>query len=152
MLVLVGTGILGVQLFLFYRDRQDSIGPHNLPLLNASVLATVYWLLPFLLAVLSGFGAFWRRPLAYAGLLFVHLTWGLSPFLYLLLAGLLRTPSPRAIVLEQWGSVGLMAGAVYLLTRPAVRAHFALQHLRGSQLYRYPLLASLGYVTLGFLL
>jgi hypothetical protein len=151
MLVLVGTGILSVQLFLFYRDHQESIGPHDLPLLDASVLATVYWLLPFLLAVLSGFGAFWRRPLAYAGLLVVHLTWGLSPFLFLLLAWLLRTPSHRAVVLEQWGSVGLMAGVSFLLTRPAVRAHFALQHRRESQLYRYPILASLGYVALSFL-
>ena len=151
-LVLVGTGILSAQIFLFYRDRQESIGPYDLPLLNASVLATVYWFLPFLLAVLSGFGAFWRRPLAYAGLLFVHLTWGLSPFFFLLLAWLLRTPSPRAVVFEQWGSVGLMAGALFWLTRPAVRAHFSLQHLRESQLYRYPILASLVYVALSFLL
>ena len=151
-LVLVGTGILSVQLLLFYRDHQESVGPHNLPLLDARVLGMIYWLLPFLLAVFSAIGAFWRRPLAYAGLLFVHLTWGLSPFLYLLLAWLMRTPSPRAVVLEQWGSVGLMAGALFWLTRPAVRAHFALQHRRESQLYRYPILASLGYVALSFLL
>ena len=149
---LVGTGLLSVQLLLFYRDHQESIGPHNLPLLDATVLATAYWLLPFLLAGCSALGAFWRRPLAYAGLLFVHLAWCLGPLLYLLLAWLLRTPSPRAVVFEQWGSVGLMAGAVYLLTRPAVRAHFALQHLRERQLYRYPLLAALGYIAFSFLL
>jgi hypothetical protein len=152
MLALVGTAILGVQVFRFYQDQQDSIGPHHLPLLNARVLAAVYWLLPFLLAVLSAFGAFWRRPLAYAGLLVAHLTWGLSPLLFLLLAWLLRTPSPRAVVLEQWGSVGLMAGAVYLLTRPSVRAYFALEHHQGRPLCRFPVLASLGYVALGFLL
>ncbi|HEX8660051.1 MAG TPA: hypothetical protein VF690_21080 [Hymenobacter sp.] len=151
-LVLVGTGILGVQIPLFYRDHPESIGPHSLPLLNATVLAMAYWFLPFLLAVLSAFGAFWRRPLAYAGLLFVHLTWGLSPFLFLLLAWLLRTPSPRAVVHEQWGSVGLMAGALFLLTRPAVRAHFARQLLRESQLYCSLMLAALGYVALSFLL
>ena len=152
LLVLVGSGILSVQLLMFYRDHQESIGPHNLPLLDSRVLATAFWLLPFLLAVFSALGAFWRHPLAYAGLLFVHLAWCLGPFLYLLLAWLLRTPSPRAVVLEQWGSVGLMAGAVYLLTRPAVRAHFVLQHLRERQLYRYPLLASLGYIAFSFLL
>lgn len=152
LVAVVGTGVFCLQIHLFYRYHPDSVGPHPLPLLDETVLAQGYRRLPFVVAVLSALAAFRRRPLAYAGLLFVHLAFCLGPLPYLLLAWLLRTPTPRAVVLEQWGSVGLMAGALYVLTRPPVRAYFALEPQHVRQLCRYPAMVSLTYVALGFLL
>jgi hypothetical protein len=148
LLILLGTVGIGAQISTFYRFHPDHIGPHYIPFPDAQLLALGYVLVPLVVLVLAATAAFWRRSLAYAGILFFHLLFLLVP----LLSVIIRTHKPRAVLVENWLNIGLMVAALYLLTTPAVRTYFPLAQGHRVELYRYTAWGSLGYAVLGFLL
>jgi hypothetical protein len=152
LLVLFSTVTICAQISAFYQFHPDSVGPHNIPFLSNKLMALGYVLVPFVVVMLSAMAAFWRRPLAYAGILFFHLVLLVVPLLSLLLSVVNQTHRPRAVVVENWLNVGLLAGAMYLLTTPIVRTYFPLVQRRKAELYRYTALVSFLYAGLSFLL
>ncbi|NVO33144.1 hypothetical protein [Hymenobacter lapidiphilus] len=147
LVLLAANGIL-IKISAFYKFHPGHIGPYNIPFLDAELLALGYMLLPFVGTVLAALAAFRRRPLAYAGILFLHLLFWVVPVISLVI----RTHRPRALVIENWLNIAMMTAALYLLTTPAVRTYFALSNERSVRLYQYTALTAFVYAVLGFIL
>jgi hypothetical protein len=148
LLVLLGVFSTYAQISMYYQFHPDHIGPHNIPFLDTQLLASGYLNIPVIVMTLAATAAFWRCPTAYAGIVFCHLFFLLTPLLSLVI----RPHRPHAEVVQNWLLIGLMTAVVYLLTTPAVRTYFSLSQEVRVKLYWCTALISFGYAILGFLL